>query len=781
MSSPPKEPLLKASQLFNETQAKVMMAIADALVPGLKGQAAADLIASLPITASQAQRDLVAKFAHEGFSDHPELLDKFARQAATSLSAATMGDITLLLTVLGTRLGCLALTGHVGPYYELDRKTREGAIHGWSQSPIGLFNKAASGLKGLTLMIFYRANPTAWKAIGYSDGVNTDWRDAASEEEQVNHYKYIFENEKFSHLPADAEITIDTDMLIIGSGSGGGVAASYLSKRGVKTLVVDKGIYLQPSDMIGSEDQGYTSLYEAEGIMPTEDGSVNILAGSTFGGGTTVNWSASLKPRHFVRRTWSEKYGVPYYTSPNFTNDLNAVCDRMGVAIQPIKHNVSNSLLALGSQRAGHPVEAVPQNSGGHTHYCGKCQFGCISGHKQGGTVTWLRDSAERGGAFMTNTFIERILFDDKTKRKAIGAVGWVDGRRVTIKAARGVVCSAGSIQTPALLLRSPELNYNKMIGKTLHLHPTTIVTGYYDFAVKPWEGSLLTMVNNAAEMVDPAGWGAKIEVIASSPGISAAFANFESSEEHKRNMLRYSHSYTIIVLTRDRDPGRVVIDKGGQARVEYSVSKHDQESAAQGILRACDAHMMAGAAQIATAQVSVPPFKPRLKAPPSSQHTDAFPESTSIPSTSVPVPSVPNDLNDPLYKEWQQKILKVGARPYWCMFGSAHQMASCRMSGSPKLGTCDPEGRVWGSKNLWVADASSICESSGVNPMITTMATAWGISRNIARDLGIENDSQQVKANQLQGKPTGGLGGTVHNGVQATTGGVSASGSEKL
>lgn len=737
-----------------------MMSIADALVPRLEGPAAADMIASLPTTATDVQKSLISKFAHEGFADHPELLDKFARQAAASLSAATMGDITLLLSALGTRVGCLALTGSVGPFYDLDRKTREAAIQAWSKSPLALFNKAASGLKGLTLMLFYRANETAWKAIGYSDGANTDWREAAQEEEEVQHYKYVFENEKFRHLPADAEITIDTDMLIIGSGSGGGVAASYLSKRGVKTLVVDKGIYLNPSDMRGNEDEGYTSLYEAEGIMPTEDGSLNILAGATFGGGTTVNWSASLKPRHFVRRTWAEKYGVPYYTSPNFTNDLNAVCDRMGVAIQPIKHNVSNSLLALGSQRAGHPVEAVPQNSGGHTHYCGKCQFGCISGHKQGGTVTWLKDSAENGGRFMTGTFIERILFDDKQKRKAVGAVGWVDGRRVTIRAARGVIVSAGSIQSPAVLLRSPELKYNKMIGKTLHLHPTTIVTGYYDFAIKPWEGSLLTMVNNAAELVDPAGWGAKIEVIASSPGIAAAFSNFESSEEHKRNMLRYSHSYTIIVLTRDRDPGRVVLDKLGQARVEYSISKHDQESARNGILRACDAHMMAGAAQISTAQVGVPPFKPRLKAPPTSQHQDAYPETTSIPSTAVPVDSVPNDLNDPLYKEWQGKVSKVGAKPYWCMFGSAHQMASCRMAGTPSLGACDPEGRVWGAKNLWIADASSICESSGVNPMITTMASAWGISRNIARELGVENSIQSVKANQLAGKPTSGMGG---------------------
>lgn len=698
------------------------------------------------MTATDKQRELVTQFAADGYENNPYLIDKFARQMAASLSPTSRRDLSLLFTALSTRVGCLALTGAVGPFYDLSRQRREQAIAAWSQSPITLLQKAASGLKGLSLMMFYRTHDVAWQAIGYSDGVNGDWQQAAEKEEATAHYDYKFENDRISTLPPEAEVVVDTDVLIVGSGAGGGVAASYLSQRGLKCLVVDKGIYLRPQDMRGNEDEGYTSLYEGEGILPTEDSTVNVLAGSTFGGGTTVNWSASLKPRHFVRRTWAEKYGVPYYTSPQFTADLNAVCDRMGVSTIPIKHNISNSLLALGAQRSGQPVEAVPQNSGGHTHYCGKCQFGCISGHKQGGTVTWLKDCAENGGAFMTNTFIERIIFDDKTHRKAIGAMAIVDGRRVRINASKAVVASAGSIQTPALLLRSPELKYNKMIGKTLHLHPTTVVTGYYDFPVNPWEGSLLTIVSNAAELVDAEGWGCKIEVIASSPGIHSAFSNFENALEHKKSMLRYNHSFTIIIINRDRDPGRVVLDADGNARIEYTPSKHEQESARQGILRACDIHMMAGCSQVATAQVGVPPFKPKLKAPRNA--TDkSYPESTSIPSTSVPVESQPNDINDPQYVAWLQQVSKVGGTPYKCQFGSAHQMASCRMAGSPSMGTCDPEGRVWGAKNLWVADASAMCEASGVNPMVTTMGTAWGISRNIARELGVENDERQIKA----------------------------------
>ena len=741
--------VMKAEDYWNEAQREAFLAFADTIIPELDGTEAADVLSHLPVEASERQRELAPRFAREGFKSTPRLLDCAAQQVQASLSSKVAGDINLFLTLLSTRPGTLALTGYVGPFAQIDRATREKIIFGWFTSRLTLLRKASVGLKGIVLLVYYRNHQPAWEAIGYPDGRADDWTRPALGGETAPAtpaYDYKFENEKIAAQPSGSEIIVDTEVLVVGSGSGGGVAASYLAQRGVRTLVVDKGIYLHPDKVVGREDQGYGLLYEGEGIMPSEDGSINILAGSTFGGGSSINWSASLKPRHFVRRTWAEKYGVPYYNSPYFTSDLNAVCTRMGVAVAPIRHNVGNSLLALGAQRAGHPVEPVPQNSGGHTHYCGKCQLGCISGHKQGGLVSWLKDAAEAGAAFMTNCYVERILFD-KNKR-AIGALATVDGRKVKILAAKGVVVSSGSIQTPGLLLRSPELKSNKMIGQNLRLHPATVVTGYYNFPIKPWEGGLLTMVDNSAEMVHKDGWGCKIEVIASSPSIHAAFSNFASAKEHKANMLRYSHSYTMVIICRDRDSGRIVLDDKGHARIDYTISSFDQRTLLQGILRGADAHLMAGAQAIATAQTGVPLFvasslsatkSPTSGAPaaPVPPADNIYTETTQVPATWTPVETVPRDLNDPAYKAWQQKIITTGAKPYILPVGSAHQMASCRMGANPKISALDPEGRVWGAKNLWVADASAMPESSGVNPMLTTMATARGIARNIARDIG--------------------------------------------
>ena len=130
------------------------------------------------------------------------------------------------------------------------------------------------------------------------------------------------------------------DVIIIGSGAGGGVAASVLTAAGYSVLVLEKGSYAPPETHNGREGvnsafsmpfsyrsllpqlpfypfekrkqgknpctekclifmkctfhgnagEGFERLYEKAGLLTTSDGSIAILAGSTLGGGTTVNW-----------------------------------------------------------------------------------------------------------------------------------------------------------------------------------------------------------------------------------------------------------------------------------------------------------------------------------------------------------------------------------------------------------------------------------------------------------------------------------------------------------
>ena len=58
---------------------------------------------------------------------------------------------------------------------------------------------------------------------------------------------------------------------------------------------------------------------------------MSILAGSTLGGGTRVNWQASFKTPDHVRREWAEEHGLSAVASERYTAALDAVCTRLGV------------------------------------------------------------------------------------------------------------------------------------------------------------------------------------------------------------------------------------------------------------------------------------------------------------------------------------------------------------------------------------------------------------------------------------------------------------------
>ncbi|MDX3006131.1 GMC family oxidoreductase [Kribbella solani] len=62
------------------------------------------------------------------------------------------------------------------------------------------------------------------------------------------------------------------------------------------------------------------------------------------------------------------------------------------------------------------------------------------------------------------------------------------------------------------------------------------------------------------------------------------------------------------------------------------------------------------------------------------------------------------------------------------------HQAGSCRMGTDPARSVTDPNGRVWGHDNVWIADASLHVTNGGVNPVLTVLANALRIAERITR-----------------------------------------------
>lgn len=91
----------------------------------------------------------------------------------------------------------------------------------------------------------------------------------------------------------------------MGSGAGGGVVAARLAADGNVVLVLERGGYYTESDFIQSEVIAGPKLYLDGGYMWSASGSLALLAGSTVGGGTTVNSMACMATPPHALREWS--------------------------------------------------------------------------------------------------------------------------------------------------------------------------------------------------------------------------------------------------------------------------------------------------------------------------------------------------------------------------------------------------------------------------------------------------------------------------------------------
>lgn len=263
--------------------------------------------------------------------------------------------------------------------------------------------------------------------------------------------------------------TIDTDVVIVGSGCGAGVVAKTLSEAGHRVLVLDKGYHHAPARLPMAPPEHLLHMIDGSGTVTSDDNSILVVAGSCFGGGGTVNWSASLQTQGYVRREWAEERGLAFFETQAFQASLDRVCGQMGVH-EDFTPNAGNQMLLDGARKLGWSARKVPQNTGRCEHADGHCALGCWSGEKKGPVHGWFPDAAKAGARFVEGFRAKRVLWDKEGGTKAVGVVGvWTgrgkDGslsgpeedkivREVVVKAKKVVVCG-GTLNSPVFLKNS--------------------------------------------------------------------------------------------------------------------------------------------------------------------------------------------------------------------------------------------------------------------------------------------------------------------------------------
>ena len=584
----------------------------------------------------------------------------------------------------------------------LPQETRERVLLAWGDSRMVQRRAVFHALRRAALLFCYMlsapdgARNPAWDAIGY-DGPLGLLPGAPPK--------------ALAPTRIDRATQLECDVVIVGSGAGGGVAAGVLAGADLDVVVVESGDYYDDEDFDGSELGAITRYYMAAPAA-THDQSVALLAGSCLGGGTVVNYTTSFRTPEEVREEWAS-HGVPAFASEEYTQSLDAVEERLGVNREHNEPSTRERKLQEGCVKLGWHVDAMPRNVRGCAQgkECGYCGLGCRVGAKQSTVKTWLADASAAGARLVVRTKVERVLVEGGVARGIVGRTA--EGHALTVRS-RAVIAACGAIHTPALLKRSGLQNAN--VGRHLKLHPATALFGVFDEELKPWEGVMQALYSDQHRDLD-GGYGVKYETAASHPHIFVPFSPWRGARKHLELMEGLSGTTPLGILLRDRDGGEVRVGRDGEPIVRYALSPFDLAHLRTGV---------DGAAQILEAAGAQRIFSPHAKWV--SYAPGAATRAGGVGAGAASVSSA--------RERFMAEADAAGYGPGQITLGSFHIMGSARVGGSPATSACDPSGQTWDVRDLYVFDGSSFPTASGVNPQISIQAISHMGARALAARL---------------------------------------------
>ena len=471
------------------------------------------------------------------------------------------------------------------------------------------------------------------------------------------------------------------DVVVVGSGAGGGVIAGELAESGRNVLLLETGPHKTAADFTRWEAKAAHDLWWPIRFALIDGGiggAVALIGGRCVGGSTTINTKVALRAHAKDYAKWHDASGLVGPSGTPFAErDLGPHYDRvehrLGVRERTdwskSVHKVVPAFRALGA-----PLEAVHSYTDGNCVNLGSCLQGCPTNGGKSTQNTYIADTLAAGLLELrADSHAERIVIDDgeATGVEYVGPDGVV--KRVE---AGVVVAAAGTLNTPRLLLRSglTDSPSSRLVGRNLGFHPARLVYGLFDepqdnHMVYPITAHAIAhqddedggFVIEATTIQDPIGFATTIE---DENGPLYGPALVEAVRAFRRWI-------GLLVMVNDDNNGSVRLDDDGQDVYEAAFTATENER-------------MAGALGFT-----------------------------------------------------REVLVEAGASSLrWTGLITTHQQGSCRMGSDPERSVVDANGQSWDVKRLYVGDGSVLPRTLSVNPSLTIMALASRLAQHLHADV---------------------------------------------
>ncbi|CFX06402.1 GMC oxidoreductase [Candidatus Filomicrobium marinum] len=300
-----------------------------------------------------------------------------------------------------------------------------------------------------------------------------------------------------------SEIKPCYDVIIVGSGYGGGVSASRLARTGKRVAVLERGREVLTGEFPNRFPDLKNELQvtgksvrtgSPTGLYDVRLGEhMHILVGCGLGGGSLVNAGVALRPtaRVFEDHAWPEELRQDGWLQEGYVRAQNW--------LRPAKDPRAASMtkfnaLKTAADRLGHAMVETPVavsfsetiNAAGRTQAactsCGDCCAGCNVGAKTTVAVTYLPDAVAHGAELFTHAKVSSLeKQSDGTWQLHVEDLR-KDGQKEGFKlSAPVIILAAGTLGSTEILLRAAAkgLAVSDRLGHRFSANGDIIAFGY--------------------------------------------------------------------------------------------------------------------------------------------------------------------------------------------------------------------------------------------------------------------------------------------------------------